>query len=595
MLASGSVSPLVLQIGLCLLGAGVVAVVFERIRLPSIAAFIAAGFTLGPAGLGLISGKQEIQSIANLGLTLLLFLIGLEVNFRGLMASGKLLVLAGLLQVPLSAAVGWAAFESLDRIGWGAFEDPLTPLYLAVACAFSSTLLVVKVLQQRLQMDTFDGRLCVGVLVFQDIWAIIVLALQPNLATPSLTPAIQTFAGVAIVIAVAAALAHFVLPTAFRWVGKTPELVVTASLAWCFGLGLTGSHLTELVALFDLDYELSISVEMGALIAGASIAAFPYAHEVVSKVSNLRDFFITLFFVALGMSIPIPDHASVLWTTVTVVGLLVLIRYVVFAPVLYVSGADRRHAITAATKLAQLSEFALVIAYLGAELGHIPGQLVTVIMLAFVITAVCTPWLFALADPLHEQASKVMDVLGIHPSGSEPIDEPTTRRPRLVLLGFHRLASSLLHDLALANRELLDDVLVIDFNVALHGSIRNAGVHVVYGDISNAASLVAAGVNRADVVICTIPDDILKGTSNLEVARQVRRINARAAIIVNAVRIADVPGMYAAGADYVFSWRTETSRRILPAIEAALAGDLVSYVETATQDVDLRTRKEVLD
>jgi Kef-type K+ transport system membrane component KefB len=587
---AGGVDPLVQDIGVCLVGAGLLSVAFEKLRLPHVAAFLAAGVLVGPVGLSLVTDAENIATIAHLGLTLLLFLIGLEVDLGDLLRSGRALLLGGLLQVPLSVIAGFGVFGLLGG-------DPYTALYLGFACAFSSTLLVVKLLQERLKLDTVAGRMSVGLLIFQDIWAIVVLALQPNLTSPDIGPIASTFGGIAVVAGIAALFARFVLPAAFRLVAKIPELLVTAALAWCFGLGLFGANLGAFLHLFGIEAHVSVSLEMGALIAGTSIATFPYAYDVVGKIANLRDFFVTLFFVALGMGIPVPEGSDVVILTVVLVIATFAIRGLVFLPLLYGGGLDRRHAIDTSAYLAQISEFCLVIAFLGQGFGHVSQDTVTAITLAFVTTAIATPWVFSSVPSLETGLGPLLQRVGMRDSG--PAVAPDAHHggaPRLVILGFHRVASSLLHDIERLHPQILADTLVVDFNVALHDAIRKTGVGVVYGDVANAETLKHAGVSEAEIIVSTVPDDLLKGTSNVAIARLARGMNPGAVVIVNAVRISDVAAMYEAGADHVFMARTETSSGLWSALDAALNGDLDEMI--AAREVTfgrLPDRREVLD
>ncbi|MFV8752233.1 cation:proton antiporter [Nannocystaceae bacterium ST9] len=591
--AGGGAPPIVTSIAISFVAAASLALLCERLRLPSIAGFIFAGLLIGPVGLGFIDDGEQIETIAGLGLVLLLFLIGLELDLHGLLASGRTLILTGLLQVPLSIGVGFGLVAAACALIPGLSFDGYVALYVALACAFSSTLLVVKVLHDRLQIDTVDGRLCIGLLIFQDIWAIVVLAIQPNLQNFDPAPVIGTFLGVAIVIGLAWFVTRFLLPAAFRSVAKSPELVVTLALGWCFGLGMFAGKLGPWAHALGLPVEPSVSMELGALVAGTSIATFPYAHEVVAKVGNLRDFFITLFFVALGMSIPVPESASVLLAALALALVAFVLRYLIFLPLLYFSGLDRRHALTTSTKLAQVSEFALVIAYLGLALGHIDGRLVSVVIFAFVLTAILTPSLFKLADPLFARVAKPLAWLGIRDDHHTPTPAAGPHA-RLAFLGFHRLASSLLQDLQRLHPQLLGDTLIVDFNVAIHERIRERGPQVVYGDIANPGTL--SHVAHADVIICTISDDILKGITNLELTRQLRRLAPTAKILVNVVRLKDIPLLYAAGADYVFSWRTEASIGVVPAICAALNGDIAGFLDSRRRELgDAGERDEVLD
>lgn len=595
---AAGIDPLVQDIGVCLLLAGALSVIFERLRIPSIAALLVAGVAAGPIGISVVTDKARIETIANLGLTLLLFVIGLEVNVRSLLASGRTLLLSGLLQVPLTIGAGFLAFVGMRRLGLQGVSGEYGVVYMALACGFSSTLLVVKQLQSKYQLDSVSGRLCVALLIFQDVWAIVVLALQPNFAKPDIRPLAATFGGILVVALVAVLFARFVLPHAFRFVAKVPELVVSVALAWCFGLGLFGAHLGTVLHRVGIDVQVSVSLEMAALIAGASVASLPYSHEVVAKVTNLRDFFVTLFFVALGMGIPVPKGSSAIVLAVVLAVTAIVLRYLVFVPLLYIAGVDRRTSVVTSTRLAQVSEFCLVILYLGASLGHVAPEQVAVVIFAFVLTALATPGLFALADGLDGRIGPLLSRLGMKakPGAEDGEHESLHVQPRLVLLGFHRLASSLLHDMSRESPDLLDRTVVVDFNVALHDAIRTTGAHVLYGDIANPATLTHAGIESAEIIISTVPDDLLKGTSNLALARELRRLAPNATIIVNALALSNASEMYAAGADYVFSFRTETARGVLAAVQATLNGALPDFRETLRREgLDLVGRVEVFD
>jgi Kef-type K+ transport system membrane component KefB len=594
-LASGNLSPLVADLGLCLVAAGVLAIAFVKLKIPAIAALLGAGVLLGPAGLAAIRDRESIDTIANLGLTLLLFVIGLEVNLKALLASGRTLVLTGLLQVPLTLAAGVGAFLLLGLAGL-AFAGGFYPaLYLGVACAFSSTLLVVKYLHEHLLLDTTGGRLAIGLLIFQDIWAIVFLALQPSFADPSIAPILLTFLGTAIVATLATAIARVALPHAFHIVARSPELVVTLALGWCFGVGLFGANLGYFAHWLGITVEISVSMEMGALIAGATIATSPYAYEVVSRVVHLRDFFITLFFVGLGMSIPVPDGAQVVLVAAIVAIVAVALRYVVFLPLLYATGLDRRNAVGVSTRLAQVSEFCLVIAYLGTRLGHISGAHVSVVIFAFVITALVTPFLFATSDRLYKRLRGVLDLVGIRSRGARPEAEASDA-PRLVLLGFHRIGSALLADLERLHPDLLPHTLVIDTNSTVHDEIRKRGAQVVYGDIGSIELLRHAGVGTAEVIVSTVPDELLRGTNNAELVRQLRQLAPGAEIIANCTRVSQAAAIRAAGANLVFRPPTEVALGILPAIYAALNATLPSYIEAYEEEHGvLDRRKEVID
>lgn len=592
--AGGGVSPLVADLGLCLVVAGLFSVMFVKLRIPAIAALLGAGVLLGPAGLEAVKDRASIDTIANLGLTLLLFVIGLEVNLKSLLASGRVLIVTGLLQVPLSLGVGFGAFLLLGLTGWSLVEGVYPALYLGVACAFSSTLLVVKYLQEHLRLDTVAGRLCVGLLIFQDIWAIVFLALQPSFTDPSITPILLTFVGTFVLLGLAIVLARLVLSRAFHTVARSPELVVTVALGWCFGVGLFGANLTHFADLLGIHAGISVSMEMGALIAGATIATSPYAHEVVSRVVHLRDFFVTLFFVGLGMSIPVPDGFAVLALAAIVAAVAIALRYLLFLPLLYATGLDRRNSVAVSTKLAQVSEFCLVIAYLGARLGHVSGAHVSVVIFAFVLTALLTPLLFATADELYARLRTILEAIGIRSRGIKAETE-AHEPPRLVLLGFHRIASALLNELERLHPDLLPHTLVVDTNSKIHPQVRDRGVQVSYGDAASLEVLRHAGVGAAEVIVSTVPDELLKGTNNEHLVKQLRALAPKAIIIANCTTVSGVARLRAAGADHVFRVSTEVALGILPAIYAALNANLESYHEGLYQEHGPLDAPEVLD
>jgi Kef-type K+ transport system membrane component KefB len=593
--AGGSVSPLVGDLGLCLVAAGVLSIAFVKLKIPAIAALLGAGVLLGPAGLEAIHDRGSIDTIANLGLTLLLFVIGLEVNLQSLLASGRTLVVTGLVQVPITLAAGLGAFLLVGMTGWALLGGFYPALYLGVACAFSSTLLVVKYLQEHLRLDTVAGRLAVGLLIFQDIWAIVFLALQPSFANPSVAPILLTFLGTAILATLATFVARFLLARAFHVVARSPELVVTLALGWCFGVGLFGANLGTFAHAVGLDIEIAVSMEMGALIAGATIATSPYAYEVVSRVVHLRDFFVTLFFVGLGMSIPVPESIGVIALAAVVAAVAVVLRYLLFLPLLYATGLDRRNSVSVSTKLAQVSEFCLVIVYLGSQLGHVSGTLVSVVIFAFVITALLTPVLFATSDRLYQRLRPLLELVGIRSRGLRPEAE-SAEAPRLVLLGFHRIGSALFAELERLHADLLPQTLVVDTNTAAHLEIQRRGAQVLYGDIASVEVLRHAGVESAEVIVSTIPDELLQGTSNAQLVRQLRQLAPNAAIIANCTRASQVPAVLEAGADHVFRPPTEIALGLLPAIYAALNASLPSYLEALEEEHGpLDARREVID
>ncbi len=300
----GEMPSLVHDIGISLLTAGVLAVIFTKLKIPSIAAFLVAGIVIGPIGLKQVTDPVNIDTIAQLGFILLLFLIGLEIDFKKIMHSGKSLIISGLLQYPLTILFGVGAVKLMIWLGIGGSllaDSEYAAVYIGVIIAGSSTLLVVKLFQEHFELDTEPGRLALGILIFQDLWVIIAILIQPNIENPEIGPIMMSFLGIAILGLFAAIASKTLVERAFGWIAKTPELTLTGALAWCFLVVFVGINLdTFTERLFAINLHLEVSSGMGALIAGAVIANLPYSTEIITKVSTVKDFFITLFFYSIG-------------------------------------------------------------------------------------------------------------------------------------------------------------------------------------------------------------------------------------------------------------------------------------------------------
>lgn len=576
--SEGAMPSLVHDIGLALLLSGALAVLFTRARLPAIAGFIIAGVAAGPLGLGWVTDPANIDTIAQLGFVLLLFMIGLEIDLGKIWAAGGSIILGGLLQFPLTLLFGFLAVRLFGLIGIGAglLGGNLTAFYVGAIIAGSSTLIVVKLFQEAFELDTAPGRLALGLLVFQDLWATVFILIQPRLDHPQILPILGSFAGIAIVTVIAIAIARVALPFVFRWVAKVPEVVLMAAIGWCFAVVFIGGGLDEVAKMFtSSELHLSVSSGMGALIAGATLASLPYATEIVTKVGVVKDFFVTLFFVGLGLGIPAPSGPAVVVIAVLIAIVAVVSRQIVFFPLLYWTGTDQRNAEVTSIRLAQISEFGLVIAFLGVQFGHVSKELAGTIVFAFVLTALFTAPLYHAAYRIHVWLKPVLARFGFR----EPpeIAAASDAQWRLALLGFHRTAASLLHNIARDDPDLAKETLVVDFNVALHDRIRRIGAHVEYGDLSNADTLRHAGIDRAKIIVATVPDDLLRGIDNRRLVETVRRLNPQAVIIANAINYDDAAGIYAAGADYVYLARLEAARSLAEAIGEALNGRLPAY------------------
>ncbi|PHQ69251.1 MAG: hypothetical protein COB93_08540 [Sneathiella sp.] len=569
--------PLVYDIGVSLFVGSILAIIFVRLKVPSIAAFLVCGILIGPIGLKLITHPKNIETISELGFILLLFMIGMEIDLRRTLRSGKMIIATGVLQYPLTVLFGLLVVKGFAWVGLSdGLDGPYDALYFGIFIAGSSTLLVIKLFQEKYELDTEPGRIALGLLVFQDFWAIVVIILQPSFSSPELWPVVMSSVGILILSVISYGLAKSLVPIVFRWLAKEPQLILVGAIGWCFTIVFIGGSFDYVGQyIFGTIPTMAVATGMSALIAGMTIATLPYAREIVAKVGIVRDFFITLFFVGLGMSVPPITSVNVIVIALALAFFAIISRQLIFFPLLYFTGGDQRHAQVASIRLAQLSEFGLVIAYLGTQYHHISDELASAIIIAFILTALMTPTLYKYAYVIHKSLAPVLQFMGFREPAEE--DPDGEKEYDLVLLGFHRVASSLLHEIAKHKPELVTRILVIDFNVGLHAAIRKLGAHVRYGDLSNDETLLHAGIDRAKVIVATIPDDILRGTSNKKLVQTVRNMNKDAVIIANAEELSSAEEVYACGADYVYMGRVNTARALEEIITHTMEGSLQDF------------------
>jgi Kef-type K+ transport system membrane component KefB len=567
------------DITLSILFAWVLGLLAHFSRQPLILAYLVAGFFIGPFGMGWVKSQESISVISELGLIFMLFMIGLEIDLKKIVRAGPVILIAAGGQLLGGCLLGVLFFMAIGlSLGGGAFDA----LYLTVACALSSTVIIVKVLYEKRELDTLPGRITLGVLVLQDIFAILFLAVQPSLANLQVSVIVLSIARVGALVATALILSRYVLPRLFHQIARRPELILLGALAWCFLIG-------------EIAEKLHLSREMGSLVAGVSLSTFPYALDVTAKVTTLRDFFITLFFVALGMTIPIPN-GSVITLALIIAGFTVVSRVVTTFTPLYLMKQGLRASLLPAINLAQISEFSLVVIQTGITAGHIKTETANAASFAFVVLAVVSTFIMARSGEITKGLIGPLKKIGLrdldHAHHAEGHEGGHGETNRIVILGFFRAASALVSQIAQQNEALLEQITVIDFNPNVFRTLGDRGVHVIYGDISNVDTLVHAGIGKAEIIILSVPDSLLVGANNEKLTRHVRALNPTAKVVATADLLANVADLYAAGADYVTVTRLTDAAELFSVIEAADAGLLED--KRAEMDARLADRKEVL-
>ena len=581
------------SIGICVAAAALLGVVGWRFRQPLILAYLLTGVLIGPnkiaelgsvkIGLNLVHDQASIAIVSEIGLILLLFIIGLEIDLKKLASAGPAVLLTGALQVPICIALGLGFFYLL-----GERDSPGNHalLYLAACMSLSSTLVVVKLLYDKFELDTLPGRITLGVLVIQDLWAVAMIAVQPNLENPNLLPLAFSLWKGALLVVGGLALSKYVLPYLFRSVAKAPELVLVSALAWCFFLAGMASY-------------IGLSKEMGALIAGISLSTFPYNLDVMAKATSIRDFFVTLFFVALGMQITLPSlHVLLIALAASA---FVMVSRLSVVPILYALRLGHRTSLLPAINLAQVSEFSIVIASLGLATRppQITTDVLTIVIITFALTSVVSTYMINSSHRVQRFLSGLLRALRIkdldtHLAAQE---RSKARIETVVFLGFFRDASSIIHEFEHEGdpqqvKEFLDKILVIDFNPTVMRELRHRGISCIYGDVAHADTLRHAGIEEAKLVVSSITDDILRGTSNLRMLRNIRATCPNAKVMLTTEHIPQALHFYEAGADFVYIPRLHSAPQIATVLKVGL--EVGFDGARAAEIARLSVRREIL-
>ena len=569
------------SIGVCVAAAALLALLGWWIRQPLILAYLVTGVLIGPHGFNFVADQASIATVAEIGLILLLFIIGLEIDLKKLASAGPAVLVTGALQVPICIALGLGFFY---LIGVRNMSHNYQLTYLAACMSLSSTLVVVKLLYDKFELDTLPGRITLGVLVIQDLWAVAMIAVQPNVENPNLLPLAFSLWKGALLVVGGLALSKYVLPHLFRSVAKAPELVVVSALAWCFFLAGAAAY-------------IGLSREMGALIAGISLSTFPYNLDVMAKAVSIRDFFVTLFFVALGMQIQLPSRMVV--EIALAASAFVIVSRLSVVPILYALRLGHRASLLPAINLAQVSEFSIVIASLGYARGQISADVVTIVIISFAITSVVSTYMINESHRVQRTLSGLLKLLRVRDldAASAAQEHSEARHETVVFLGFFRDASSILHEFEHDGspadiKDFLSKVLVIDFNPTVMRELRRRGISCIYGDVAHADTLRHAGIQEAQLVVSSITDDILRGTSNLRLLRNARAASPKARVMLTTEHIPQALHFYESGADFVYIPRLHSAPDLAHVLKVGLEEGFERFRDEEIER--LKVRHEVL-
>jgi len=507
-----------------LLMSAIFAFIARILKQPLIPAYIAAGLIAGPLFLGLITSQEIISAFLEIGIVFLLFIAGLEISIKKIREAnlGKILLI-GTVQV---AAIILLVYLTKGMFGLTTIQS----VYMGIILAFSSTMVDIKLLSDNNELVTLHGRLTLGILLLQDIVAIIAIALLTT-GELSTVPVILTIVKLGLIILIAALLQRFVLDKLFRTAAKSTEQLFITSLGVLF-------------LFIILSYISDISIAIGAFIAGVSLANSQFKIELESRISPVKDFFAILFFVALGMQIlftGIEEHISLL--IFLVLGALIIKPIILF--ILFRIGSyQTRTSFQTSVTLGQLSEFSLIIGILGISTGMLTESLFSTVILATVITMSLTPYLIGRKDHLYRVFKGPASLLKFLPE--KKIEEHKGEGEKTVLLiGAHRIGCAIIRELDKKEKKLV----VVDHNPEIIKAITDKKISCIYGDVMTPGIFDRINIKKLKLVVSTMPGY----EENLRIIRQIKKRNMRTKVIVTGTRISETLDLYKKGADYVIT------------------------------------------
>lgn len=468
-----------------ILGLAVVAgAVAKLLRQPVVVSFIVVGILAGPAAFNLVADAEEIRLFAKFGIAILLFLVGLKLDFHMIRSTGKVALVAGLTQVAFTAAVGFGL-----AIVFG-FE-PVTALYVAVALSFSSTIIIIKLIGDKRELDTLYGRIAVGILIVQDILVVVAMVVIVTIGTPGegsvFDDLIVTLAGSAVFLGVIAFASRFVLERVLDWIAKSPELTLLFGVAWA-------------IVLSAVSILIGLSMEIGAFVAGVSLASTAYRESLGARMVSLRDVMLLFFFIELGASLTFADALGQLWPAV-VLSVFVLVGkpLIVFA----IMGWMGYRSITSfrtGLALAQISEFSLILIALGFSLGQVDSAVLSLITLVAVFTITISSYLILYTERIFPAFQGAMHLF--ERKRENAVDEERESHSYdAIVVGAGRFGSEVVAGLISSG----SSVLAIDLDPDALARARELGAETLYGDVADPDFAKMLPIHQTATVVCTAP------------------------------------------------------------------------------------------
>lgn len=509
-----------------LMGVTVSIAFFMRLmRQPLLIAYIIAGIVAGPLFLDLIHGEGgTFEALAEFGVILLLFLVGLSLDMNHIKKIGKVALTTGLTQVSFTAGIG---FGILQMMGF----DLIPSVYMALALTFSSTIIISKLLSDKRDTESVYGRHVFGLMIVQDIIAIgimIFLSTANGSANIDINAHLSKLALNALALgALVYLMAKYFLPKILDHVAKSSEFLFIFTIAWCFGMA-------------SLLHWTGFSLEIGAIIAGLTLGSSPYQPEISSRIRPLRDFFIVLFFIILGSEMGITDLGPVILPGIILSLFILLGNPFILYHSFRLLKFTRRNSFLAGVTAAQVSEFGFILIFTGNQLGHLQGEVLPVFTVVALVTIFVSSYVITYNEQLYRFLLPVFNMFG---KDKYQQIEDVNDDFKVWVFGYHRIGWKVC--------EMLEEqgikYAVVDFNPRMIAKLKHRGIPAYFGDAADVEFLSTLPLNKARLVVSTLPE----ADDQLTLITHIKKYKRHPKIIANLYRSKYVDVLYDAGADYV--------------------------------------------
>lgn len=500
------------QIAMIFLLAAIVGFGAKLAKQPVIVAYIFVGILLGPSFFNLVSYEDEIELLAKLGIAILLFLVGLKLDVGLIRSTGLVALLTGVGQVVFTSVVG---FFIIIALGF----DFIPALYIAVALTFSSTIIIVKLLSDKRELDQLHGQIAVGFLIVQDILVIIAMVVIVTIGSPGSEAAapvslLVTFAGSIVFLMVVAMLAKFVIPKLLDWLASSQELMLLFGVGWAMSLAAVSAA-------------LGLSMEIGAFVAGVALASTPYRESISARMVSLRDVLILFFFIQLGSSLTFSDAIDQLWPAVLLSAFVLIGNPIIVLVIMGLMGYRAKVSFKAGLAVAQISEFSLILIALGYSLGQVDETVLSLVTVVGIITITLSTYLILYSEQIYQKLAPVLEVF----ERKEPkagLDEASqAARYDAIVIGAGRLGSRVVVGLLQKGANLL----VVDVSSEALKKVKDKRCDVLFGDVTEPDFAASLPLHETDVIICTAQER----ATNLMLLQTLERFEFEGSICLTAM------------------------------------------------------------